>query len=384
MDTVKMDLFADECFVFTPRGDVYDLPSNATPIDFAYRIHTDVGHRCIGARVNDRIVPLNTKLNNGDIVEIITSKTARPHLDWLNFTVTHSAKNRIRQWFKKHHREEHIQQGRQMLEAEIGRSQLDEFLKSDRVKEIGKKLNTVDSNDILAAVGYGDISVAQIVNRIREQQAEQDKDKSLKQLQALEQSENKPAKQSNIGSLGGLMHHLAKCCSPVPGEEIIGVVTRGNGIAVHRKDCTNLMKVSADRHMTVDWSSDRHTSYPAVLQVECLDRMGIAGDLLKKISDQKINIGDLKVEVHRETKTATIFLVLDVVDINQLNRIAQSLSQISDVLRVQRKDHRKKAPNPNQAQGQGQTQNQNQTKKSNVTPLRAKSPRVSPKPKQDK
>ena len=337
LNTVKMDLFADEVFVFSPRGDVFDLPTGSTPIDFAYRIHTDVGHHCIGARINDRIVPLNTPLKTGDIAEIITSKNAHPHMDWLNFAQTHSAKNRIRQWFKKHHREEHIQQGRQMLEAELGRTALDEFLKSDKMKDVARKLNVSEANDILAAVGYGDLSVAQIVNRIREQE-QQDKS-SRKGFPTLSQAPDRP---SHIGSLGGLMHHLAKCCQPVPGEEILGVVTRGSGIAVHRSDCPNLLKVDANRHMAVDWTQERHTTYPAALKVECIDRVGIANDILKKIADSKINLKDLRVETHKENKTATINLILDIVDIEQLTKVGQSISQISDVLRVQRQDHRKR------------------------------------------
>lgn len=338
LEEVKMDLFADEVFVFSPRGDVIDLPSGSCPIDFAYRIHTDIGHRCIGARINDRIVPLNTVLKNGDILEIITSKNAQPKMDWLNFANTHGAKNRIRQWFKKHHREEHIQQGKQMLEAELGRSNLEEFLKSDKLKEVGKRLNIADAQDILAAVGYGDLSIVQVVNRIREvDQAE----KIQKKGYALPSpQEEKP---SNISSLGGLLHHLAKCCQPVPGEPIVGVVTRGSGIAVHRIDCNNLLKIDGNRRMAVDWSKERNTSYPAGLQVECLDRVGIASDILKKVSDHKVDLRDLRVETHRDKKTATIFLLLNVNDIDQLARVSQAISQISDVIRVYRKDHRKRS-----------------------------------------
>ncbi|HEY9785145.1 MAG TPA: bifunctional (p)ppGpp synthetase/guanosine-3',5'-bis(diphosphate) 3'-pyrophosphohydrolase [Candidatus Obscuribacterales bacterium] len=357
LDTVKMDLFADEVFVFSPRGDVYDLPKGSTPIDFAYRIHTDIGHKCIGARINDRIVPLHTVMKNGDIVEIITSKNAKPTMDWLNFAKTHGAKSRIRQWFKKHHREEHIQQGKQMLEEELGKSALEEFLKSDKLKEVGKRLNISDAEDILAAVGYGDLSVAQVVNRIREQ--EQQEKVGKRGLSIGPAPEPRP---SYIGSLGGLLHHLAKCCQPVPGEEIMGVVTRGSGIAVHRSDCPNLLKVDEDRRMVVDWSQERHTTYPAALVVECLDRIGIAGDILKKISDNKINLRDLRVETHRDKKTATINVIMDVVDVDQLTKVAQSISQISDVLRVQRKDHRKRGQN-----GAG--------KPSNVTPLNPPSTR---------
>jgi GTP diphosphokinase / guanosine-3',5'-bis(diphosphate) 3'-diphosphatase len=337
LDTVKMDLFADEVFVFSPRGDVFDLSSGSTPIDFAYRIHTDIGHRCIGARINDRIVPLNTVLKNGDIVEIITSKNAHPTMDWLNFAATHGAKNRIRQWFKKHHREEHIQQGRQMLEAELGKAPLEEFLKSEaKLKEVGRKLNVSEANDILAAIGYGDISTSQVVNKVREQELQEGIAKKGYPIPT------QPEKPSNIGSLGGLLHHLAKCCQPVPGEEIVGVVTRGSGIAVHRSDCSNLLKVDAERRMAVDWSQERNSAYPAGLQVECLDRVGIAGDILKKLSDNKINLKDLRVETHKEKKTATIYLILDVLDIDQLTKVSQSIAQMSDVIRVQRRDHRKK------------------------------------------
>lgn len=342
LDTVKMDLFADEVFVFSPRGDVFDLPTGSTPIDFSYRIHTDVGHHTVGARINDRIVPLNTVLRNGDIVEIITAKNARPHMDWLNFAQTHSAKNRIRQWFKKHHREEHIAQGRQMLEAELGRAGLDELLKSDKLADISKRLNISDPDDILAAVGYGDLSIAQVVNKVREQ--ENLESRVTKRIAAAQQQPE--PRQSNVGSLGGLMHHLAKCCSPVPGEEIVGVVTRGSGIAVHRSDCVNLLKIDAERHMAVDWSAERNNTYPASLRVECLDRVGIAGDILKKISDYKINLKDLRVETHKDTKTATIHLILDVLDIDQLTKISQAISQISDVLLVQRRDHRKRNTPP--------------------------------------
>jgi GTP diphosphokinase / guanosine-3',5'-bis(diphosphate) 3'-diphosphatase len=361
LDTVKMDLFEDEVFVFSPRGDVFDLPTGSTPIDFAYRVHTDVGHRCVGARINDRIVPLNTSMKNGDIVEIITSKNAHPTMDWLNFAKTHGAKNRIRQWFKKHHREEHIQQGKQMLEAELGRSNFEDFLKSPMLKEVGRKLNITDANDILAAVGYGDLSVSQVVNKIREQENAE----NIAKKGYVPTAPQVPSKPSHIGSLSGLMHHLAKCCQPVPGEDILGVVTRGSGIAVHRNDCNNLLKVDAERRMAVDWSQERSSAYPAALQVECLDRVGIAGDILKKVSDNKINLRDLRVETHRDKKTATINIILDVLDVDQLTKVSQSISQISDVLRVQRRDHRKKSG------GAAVQKPATPAANSNVTPLKA-------------
>lgn len=357
LDTVKMDLFADEVFVFSPRGDVFDLPTGSSPIDFAYAVHTDVGHRCIGARINDRIVPLTSVMKNGDIVEIITSKNAHPTMDWLNFAKTHGAKNKIRQWFKKHHRDEHIQQGRHMLEAELGRPAVDEFLKSDKLKDVGKRLNVSDPNDILAAIGYGDLAVSQVVNRIREQEQH---DKIAKKGYAVTAPPD--ARPSNVGSLGGLLHHLAKCCQPVPGEDIEGVVTRGSGIAVHRRDCSNLLKADGERRMTVDWAQERQTMYPAGLQIECIDRVGVAGDILKKISDSKINLRDLRVETSPEKNLATINVIIDVVDITQLAKVSQAIGQISDVVRVQRKDHRRKLSPP---------------KTNNVTPLNTQRKRSS-------
>ncbi len=353
LDTVKMNLFTDEVFVFSPRGDVFDLPSGSTPIDFAYRVHTDIGHRCIGARINDRIMPLNSVLKNGDIVEIITSKAAHPTLDWLNFAKTHSAKQRIRGWFKKHHRDEHIQQGRQMLESELGRSTLEEFLKAERTKEIFKRLHCNDANDLLAAVGYGDITVHQIVSRIREQ--EQQEKVSRKSIAGVSTPEAKEIKPASVSSLGGLHHHLAKCCQPVPGEEIEGIVTRGSGIAVHRKDCVNLAKAEKERRISIDWAEDTQNTYPAYLQIDTLDRVGIAGDVLKKISDSKINLRDLRVETNSEKRVATISVIIDVANIGQLNRLSQSIGSISDVLRVRRRDYR--------------PQNNTPESDSNVTPL---------------
>lgn len=338
LDTVKMDLFSDEVFVFSPMGDVFDLPRGSTPIDFAYRVHTEVGNHVTGARVNERMVPLATVLRNGDIVEIITSKSAHPRMDWLNIASTHSAKSRIRQWFKKHHREEHIQQGRQMLEAEFGKANFEELLKSEKFKDVGRRLNITNADDILAAIGYGDLSVSQVINRIREQ--EQTEKASKKEIANF--TPEPPKSTSKVSSLSGLMHHLAQCCNPVPGEMISGVVTRGSGITVHRSDCANLLKVEKERQMELSWSDSEESKYPAYLLVECIDRVGIAGDILKKVSDNKINLSDLRVETHSDKRTATIHLMLEVKNIAQLQHISNSISAISDVLHIQRQNHRKR------------------------------------------
>jgi len=349
MDTVKMDLFADEVFVFSPRGDVFDLPKGSTPIDFAYRVHTEVGNHVTGARINDRMVPLATPMRNGDIVEIITSKNAHPRMDWLNLAVTHSAKSRIRQWFKKHHRDEHIHQGRQMLESELGKANFEELLKSDRLKDLGKRLNVSEPDDILAALGYGDLSMSQVMNRIREQDQGQEKTGKKDAPPPLPEP-LKPSK-SGVSSLSGLLHHLAQCCNPVKGEHISGVVGRGSGITVHRSDCANLAKVEKERHMELSWSADvseteraEKDSYRAYLVVECIDRVGIARDILQKISDNKINLSDLRVETHPNRNAATIHLIVEVRDYPQLEAIQAAIKNISDVHTVQRQNYRRTNP----------------------------------------
>ena len=358
MEEVKIDLFSDQVFVFSPRGDVMDLPTGSTPIDFAYRIHTAVGHRCAGAKINDRIMPLNTVLKNGDIIEIITTKVLQPKMDWLNFAKTHGAKSKIRQWFKKHHREEHIIQGRQMLESELGRQTLEDFIKSEeQIKDVGRRLNLKKPDDIFAAIGYGDITVAQIAHKLREY--EKQKEVEAKGYMLPTPQEVKPR---DVGGLGGLLHHLAKCCQPVPGEEISGVVTRGSGIAVHRVDCPNLLKADEGRRMSVDWSAERSTNYPACLKIECLDRVGIAGDILKKVSDNKVNLKDLRVDTKKDKKSAIIMLILEVNHIEQLTQVSQAISQISDVIRVIRKDHRKRS----------QAKSKSQKSANNITPIRKK------------
>lgn len=345
MDTVKMDLFTDEVFVFSPRGDVFDLPKGSTPIDFAYRVHTEVGNHVTGARINDRMVPLATPMRNGDIVEIITSKSAHPRMDWLNIAITHSAKSRIRQWFKKHHRDEHIQQGRQMLESELGKSALDELLRSEKFKDIGKRLNVSEPEDFLAALGYGDLSLSQVLNRVREQ--EQVDKATKKDPNAIPSYDTPKPSKSNVSSLSGLMHHLAKCCNPVPGEMIGGAVGAGSGITVHRNDCANLLRVDEGRRMELSWGASEAGSYPTYLLVECIDRVGIAKDIIGKVSDNKINLSDLRVETHPQKKTATIHLILDVKDIQQLEDISKKIEAISDVLRVQRQRHGQSKPPSN-------------------------------------
>ncbi|MBV8062277.1 MAG: bifunctional (p)ppGpp synthetase/guanosine-3',5'-bis(diphosphate) 3'-pyrophosphohydrolase, partial [Nevskia sp.] len=269
LDTVKEDLFSDEVFVFTPRGDVYDLPRGATPVDFAYRIHTDVGHRCVGAKVNNKIVPIDYKLRNGDRAEIITSKTSHPRLDWLNWVVTSQAKNRIRQWLKKAKREEHLARGRELLENEFGRTNLDNLLKSDRFAEVATKLNYTGPEDLLAAIGYGEVTLNQLIARLRSDlvpppPAEEEKPAARGRAPARTQTPSGIL----VDGVGGLLVQVAKCCSPIPGDAITGLVTRGRGIMIHHQDCSNVTQVPAARRTLVSWGDTERATYPVDIQIE--------------------------------------------------------------------------------------------------------------------
>ncbi len=235
VNSVKLDLFSDQVFAFTPNGDVFDLPVNATPVDFAYRIHTDVGDRTVGALINGRIVQLDTKLKNGDIVEILTSKVPAPRVDWLNFVVTKQASSKIKHWFKKNNREANIEIGKSNLEHELTKAVFDEHMKNGDFKEIAEHMNYSGADDLFAAVGYGETTVHKIVNKLKK--PEEPKFEEIHHVS----SRVSGASTKDIVGLEGMMYSLAKCCSPIPGEPIVGVVTRSKGVSVHRVDCATLV-----------------------------------------------------------------------------------------------------------------------------------------------
>ncbi len=335
LDTVKVDLFADEVFVFTPRGDVFDLPVGGTPIDFAYRIHTDVGHRCVGAKVNGRIVPLSTQLHNGDIVEVMTSKVKQPKLDWVNVVATSQAKNRIRQWFKKEKREDNIRRGKDLLEAEMGRAPFDALLKSDKLAEIAQKLRQPTVDDLLAAIGYGEVTATQVIGRASAGEQPSATAKIPERATGATLS-TKSTQGILVGGEAGLLVHFSKCCSPLPGELIIGLVTRGRGVSIHRSDCGNILAIESERLLPVSWGTiEKEHNYPVELEINCIDRMGLLKDILGKLSDAKVNIRAANVGTHKD-RTATISLVVDITDLDHLKRIQGMIGRISDVMSVSR------------------------------------------------
>jgi RelA/SpoT family (p)ppGpp synthetase len=352
LESIKNNLFDEDVYVFTPQGDVVSLPRYATPIDFAYRIHTEVGHHCAGAKVNDRISPLDTHLKNGDIVEIICQKNAHPSLDWINFVVSSSAKNRIRQWFKRFHRDENILRAREMLEKELGKTGLDALLKSQPLTTVAERCNYTSVEDLLAGLGYGEITLNAVVNRIREavrqyQQAalpplppESNEDV----LRALVQSHRAaaPASSSQTPILGieGLVYKLAGCCSPLPGEPIIAsIALGGHGLSIHRQGCSNIDGIPGDRLIPVSWNTEeqkgRAKTYPVRLRLEVIDRVGVLRDVLNRLIDQSINVNNANVST-TSNRPARIDLCLDIANHRQLCQLSAQLKKMSDVLSVTR------------------------------------------------
>jgi len=351
LDNIRTNLFDDEVFVFTPGGDVIALSQKATPVDFAYRIHTEVGNHCAGAKVNGRMVPLDTQLKNGDIVEIITQKNSHPSLDWLNFTVTAGARNRIRQWYKRSHREENVQRGRDLLEKELGKQGFDALLKSEPAQTAAERCNYHSVEDLLAALGYGEITLNLVVNRLREE---------IKARQPIAPATNaevadnliplpttpapRPVNRhsdSPIVGVEGLLYGLAGCCNPIPGEPIIGVVTLGSrGISIHRQGCSNVDHIPGDRLIPVSWNvpsehDSRPHTYPVEIQIEVIDRVGVLKDILSRLSDHNINVRSAQVKTF-PGQTAIINLGIDIQDHPQLERTFTQIRKMSDVLQLRR------------------------------------------------
>lgn len=328
VESVKLDLFSDQVFAFTPMGDVIDLPKDATPVDFAFRIHTDVGFRITGALVNGRICPLSTKLHNGDIVEIMTSKTPAPRLDWLNFVVTKLAQSKIKQWYKKNKREEHITIGHNMLEAEIGKAKFDEILKSQELKQIAEAMNYSCVDDLLAALGYGETTVNKITNRIKKSV---DTDQPI-----ISHSKTKKSKNDIVG-LEGMLYYFAKCCTPVPGEPIVGVVTRSKGVSIHRVDCASLDNVPEERLIEIKWADKGlNKTYVASIRIDVQDKIGILKDVMIELTECNTNIAYANIKSNPAKKIGIIEMGIEVDNINRLKTVITKLQSIPEVISVKR------------------------------------------------
>ena len=346
--SIKEDLFDEEVFVFTPKGDVVGLRKGSTAVDFAYRIHSEVGNHCQGVRINDRLSPLATPLQNGDFVQVMTSKSAHPSLDWLNFVATPTARNRIRQWYKKSHREDNIQRGTAMLERELGRDGFDALLHGEAMSKVSRRCNLVATEDLLAALGFGGVTLHQVLNRLREElrlaSAESEPELSNEEVARKVQAPAQPApshgEASPILGLEGLEYRLGGCCSPLPGEAIVGTVALGNhGITIHRQDCANLGSVPAERRLPVQWNPGAAEAvrrrYPVQLRIEVLDRVGVLKDILTRLSDHRINVSDARVRTN-PGKPARIDLRVELQSAHQLRDTLDQIRSMADVLDIAR------------------------------------------------
>ena len=337
METLKVDLFADEVFVFTPRGDVIQLPSDATPVDFAYRIHTDIGHHCVGARVNGRAVPLNSTLENGDIIEIMVNRSSPgPSPHWLSFVRTSSAKHRIRQWLRRERRQEHVARGRELLARELKHAGLDVALGDERLAAIVKKIGMGTVDDLAIRLSEGGLTPGQLSQRLAEEIGRQ---AAAPVPTRAPRTSARVAAQPEVLVHGEprLLAQFGRCCLPVPGDPVIGYLTRGRGVSVHRADCKNFAKLSADdpaRIIDVAWDEGAGAApHPVELAVYAWDRPGLLADVANMV--QGINIQNASARGFRD-RTAVVHLKLEVRDLGQLTRIIEKISALPYVLRVGR------------------------------------------------
>ena len=326
VESVKTDIFRDQVFVYTPKGEIKDLPAGATPLDFAYRIHTNVGHRCVGAKVNGRLVPLTYELQNGDVVEIVASHTARgPSLDWLNphigYVHTSHAREKIRQWFKRQARGESVTRGKEILEKELRRLGIP-FSEQERIARL---FNQENLEDFYADLGSGGISAAQIPQKLW----------TPERPQAPYTLPDKPATSIQVLGVGDLLTSLARCCNPVPGDEILGYITRTRGVTIHRRDCPNVLhEDEKERLVRVDWGpSDER--YPVAVRIEAWDRVGLLRDISTMVSEEKVNMTAVSTQEH-DDQTTSVFLTLQTTGIGQLTRLMSKLEGIRGVTSVVR------------------------------------------------
>ncbi|GAA5344296.1 GTP pyrophosphokinase [Planifilum fimeticola] len=339
VENLKIDLFSDSVFVFTPKGDVVELPAGSVPLDFAYRIHTEVGNQCIGAKVNGKIVPLDYKLHTGDIVEILTSKHSYgPSQDWLKMVKSSHARNKIRNWFKKQRREESVAKGREMIENLLRKHDFNasEVLTDERVEEVARKFNFPDEEDMYAAVGYGGISAAQVVHRLIEGlKPEPEEPILLPEVKELPRPSRRPAHGVRVKGVDNLLVRLSRCCNPVPGDEIAGFVTRGRGVSVHRKDCPNLKSVEKERMIPVEWEGTPDQSYHVDIEVSGLDRRGLLHEVLQAVSETKTNLSAVSGKADRRGM-ASIHMTISIRNLNHLQYVVERIKRVRDIYSVRR------------------------------------------------
>ncbi len=336
METVKGDLFPDVVYVFTPRGDVKELPQGSTPVDFAYTVHTDIGHQCVGAKVNGKIVPLKHVLHNGDKIEIVTQTGHTPSRDWLKFVKTSKARTRIKSWVKTEERRRSILLGKELLEKDLRKHEVSpsKIMKSDELLKVVNDMSHNTLEDLLAAIGYGKVSAHLVANKLAPEKQHVEhivKKPSLKQ----------PAKPSGggmkISGMDNMLIHLSKCCNPVPGDKVVGFITRGRGVSIHTADCPNVGELTFDKERLVDvsWGDFQAGAHSVNISVKTQDKPGLLASVSSSISAAEANITHAEA-ITGEDGPATLNFTIDIKDVDHLNRIIKNIETINGVLEVKR------------------------------------------------
>jgi GTP pyrophosphokinase len=333
MESLKLDLFDNQVFVFTPKGDVFGLPVSATPIDFAYHVHTSVGHHCVGAKVNGKIVSLDYALRNGDICEVLVNKSSPgPSLDWLTICKTSSAKHKIKQWFRKNRRDENIAAGRDALEREIARNQLTRVATQELLAGIAARLNCATLEDMYAGIGFGDVSIGSIVAKLREEARKRNVVPLPVERTSTKKRPRGVASGVSVRGQTDVLVRFARCCTPVPGDPILGFISQGRGVSVHRIDCPNVGHIGAqpERLIEVAWESAPAEAHVVDVEIEAMDRPGLLQDIMGVLSEQKTNATSVTAKVKRD-RSATISCSLEIRDLDHLSRILTKISRVRDV-----------------------------------------------------
>lgn len=340
LENVRIDLFPDEVYAFTPQGDIKSLPRGATPVDFAYLIHTEVGNQCVGAKVNGRLVSLQYELKTGDTVEITTSKKGHPSKDWLNFVKTVKARSRIRHWIKIQEKERSITLGREMCEKAFRKYRLNfnALLKSEEMAKVVEGFGFKKIDDLIASVGYGKITPLQIIRKIAPKPEPIDDQESIFNKIIGRVRKKKPKGGVTVKGVDDILIKFGKCCQPVPGDPITGYITRGFGVTVHRKHCVNALKMSPERQIDVKWSVDVGETYPVKIRIRSYDRVGLLADIASSISKNGANILSANTET-KGTKIVESFFIITVEDTNHLDRILSAIRKVKHIHEARRIDH---------------------------------------------
>lgn len=345
LNTLKTELFEDEVYVFTPKGKILVLPRDATPIDFAYSIHEEIGNHMVGCKINSKMMPIITKLQSGDIVEIMTSDSQKgPSRDWLKFIKTTKAKSKIQSWFKKEQRSENIEKGKDLIEKEIKRIGIshDELFKQDYINAALDRYKFKNLEDMYASVGFGAISQVKIISRMLEEYRKSHKEENIEQKIEELTSKRKTVKPSSTGvvvkGIDNCLVKLSKCCNPVPGDNIIGYITKGRGVSVHRTDCVNVKDLlkEEDRIIDVYWYTEKAASYNVDITVYANDRTGLLADVIQVLSNLKTKLMGLNSKATKE-HIATIEITIEVENIEELNKVLKELRKVDSVYEVTRK-----------------------------------------------